>query len=136
MEQNNKILDIYLKAKGKDKKDDVISIVPYSPMPSEKDYKAGYFNRFFVARYDAPAATEVSEKFYNESFPKLAEGLYKKAEVRWYIKEGVNIERDDEFIWGGKTAQALNIHTTNKAARQKRFPQLLRAVDDFLEFVK
>ncbi len=125
--------DIYNKISKKKKQDDLISIEPYSPVISDKAKKKGFIKRFFIARYDDKVATEVSEKFYNEKFKDLSKGLYRKVDMRWYIKEGVNEEADWEFIHGGVTAHNLNVHNTKKA--QRKLKQIWNTIKDFLQFV-
>tara|TARA_B100000902_G_C26765471_1_gene647758 strand:+ start:154 stop:549 length:396 start_codon:yes stop_codon:yes gene_type:complete len=130
MESTKEIYDRVSKQKKQEK---LISIEPYSPVISDKDKKKGFIKRFFVARFDDKVATEVSEKFINEKFKDLAKGLYKKVEIRWYIKEGVNEEREDEFIHGGITAHNLNVHNSKKA--QRKLKQIWNTIKDFLQFV-
>jgi len=111
--------------------EDTISPVNIFRKPNEKDYKNGYFKRFFIARYDSHEAIETDFEFFSNKFSDLPKGLYKKASMNWYIT------RTNLPIVNKKTAvtvNSVNEYYCNLAS--KKLPQLKNTIKDFAKFVR
>ena len=100
--------------------------------PTEKDYKKGWCWRHFICRFNDTHASEVTADFFKKEFDNLPKGLYKKKKIRWYIKEGINHEKEDLF----ETVNAASLNRSNIMKASKDMPQLIRTMKNFSEFVR
>jgi len=57
--------------------------ISHYPSPTEKQYKKGYFPRYFVVHYEG-AVTEVSKKWIKDYQSDLPE-IYLTYSIKWYI---------------------------------------------------
>ena len=124
-------ISIYRNLKGEKKPKEVAGLTSSTVLPTEKDYEKGFFKRFFIARYDSPTASEVTQDFYKKKFKKLAKDLYKSVEIRWYLKDNVNFDRRTVL----KQITAHNMNEDEIAYQSKYVPQLKDTIKDFSQFV-
>jgi len=108
-----------------------ISPVNIFRKPNEKDYKKGYFKRFFIARYDSHEAIETDFKFFSSKFSDLPKGLYKKASMNWYITR-TNLPHVNKMT--AITVKSVNEYYCNLAS--KKLPQIKNTIKDFAKFVR
>ena len=123
-------LDIYAEI-ADDVEKEVESVVSATVLPSPKDYEKGFFKRFFIARYDDQIASEVTQDFFKKKFNKLAKDLYKKVEVRWYLKDNVNFDKRKVL----KQLTAFNMNEEEVAFKSEQLPQLKNTTKDFSQFI-
>tara|TARA_B100000424_G_C22926300_1_gene492841 strand:- start:57 stop:542 length:486 start_codon:yes stop_codon:yes gene_type:complete len=122
----------YFEIIGEDVPDDIVTPVTTFIPPTEKDYEKGFFNRYFIARYDSNFATEVSMKYFTKKFSKLPDGLYLGTNMKWYITNN-NLPVLDS-IRTTITAESVNRHNTE--IESKRLPQLKNTIKDFTQFFR
>ena len=128
----NRALRTYAKLTGTEKPAPTVSPVKAYKAPSEEDYEKGYYRRYFIARYDAAVAIEVTEDFYNNEFGKMAPGLYKKKAFTWYIndKKLPNLKG----LKASVSPKSVNEYNTYLNAR--KLPQLEKTIEDFEKYVR
>ena len=124
----------YAKAKGEDEvlPEPVVTPGRIAILPTEKDYEKGYVKRFFVSRYDAQTVTEVTSKYYNTTFANLPEGLYKGISMTWYLSnKNLPVIKDMNA-----DLTPANVNEYNVYKRGKDYPQLIKSIKDFAQFVR
>lgn len=104
-------------------------IPTFFPQPTEKQYTRGYFNRYFVRRYDGPT-TEVDIKFYNGDFNDLPKDIYKRGTLKWFIS-------DQSTLLAPYTVGTVKAEDRNKSEIDKllpQFPDLDAYLNDLSQF--
>tara|TARA_R110000851_G_scaffold94758_1_gene205746 strand:+ start:306 stop:707 length:402 start_codon:yes stop_codon:yes gene_type:complete len=121
---------IYGKLKGEKAMVRVPSLSRVLIIPSEKDYKKGFFKRFFVVRYDSAEVVEVDFDFYSNKLSELPVGIYSSTSFKWYLNSS-NLPSTRLLV--EVTPQSINENTVFKES--KKMPQLLNTLKDFAQFV-
>jgi hypothetical protein len=101
---------------------------PYFPTPTEKQYKKGYFPRFFVVHYEG-TVTEVSKKFIKDKQAKLP-AIYLTYSIKWYISN----TSTDTVPLGVKlpTAEYRNAFTVKSIPSPPLYNYLSKNWEEFL----
>jgi hypothetical protein len=69
------------------------------PQPTEKDYKRGYFFRYFIARAnEEDIVYETSKEYLDEYKATLDQHLYKIDVLRWYLIGSVSVTKNSNMI--------------------------------------
>ena len=74
---------------------DKISVAGDKPTPSERDYRRGYFWRYFAKKFNGNSYLEISKNTYDKIKNKANlydYNLYEVGRIRWYIK-GNNVHK-------------------------------------------
>ena len=121
---------IYNILKEESPEDSPSPVNTYVP-PTDAEVEAGIMNRYFVARYDSKSASEVSGKWLKDNGDSLPEGIYNTIKIRWYLRDGINIE--NRKVLHQITAALLNESTIDISS--KEMPQLQHTIKDFAKFV-
>ena len=100
-------------------------------IPSDKDYEKGYIFRNFIARYDQPEASEVSDKTFKKAEKKFPKPYYSHIKFKWYLRDGVNFEK--RKILNASSAEMLN--EDQVIFHSQKFPQLKNTLKDFAQFI-
>ena len=98
-----------------------IGVNPYYPIVTEKDYKKGEFDRYFVVRYNG-AVTEISRKEASAKKAKLPKGLYYYTFIKWRIVESEIMP--DEIL--NETNSIQNINAFYIKQGSARLPNSIR----------
>jgi len=91
MDKNNQIRKEILEQHSKLGGKNIFNVEPtpapvaYFPSPTKKQYKKGYFIRYFVVHYRG-TVIEVSQKFMKDNQTKLPK-IYMTYSVKWYISD-------------------------------------------------
>jgi len=127
---DSSINSIYGKLKGEKAMVRVPSLSRVLIIPSEKDYKKGFFKRYFVVRYDSSEVVEVNFDFYTNKLSDLPSGIYSFTSFKWYLNSS---NLPSIKLLGEVSAKSINENTVFKES--KKMPQLLNTLKDFAEFV-
>ena len=100
-----------------DQLDEVPPFVWQGNIPTEKDYKRGFFERYFLqlASDDKASVIEVKKGKYIK-----ADSIYHKAKMRWSLNKDI------------KEQERLNLKNTLEV--EKTFPQIRMKIYNFVEF--
>jgi len=98
------------------------NIPPSKPQPTKKDYKKGYFTRFFIYKNNEPYIIyETSKKYMDEFQPTIDSNLYTINSINWGLKGEDAIFNNDTKI---KTLQIQNPY----------IKRIFSLIDEYVEF--
>jgi phage pi2 protein 07 len=66
----------------------------FLPMPTDKDYKVGYIERYVVSKINYNEITEVSSDVYS----KMDSNFFKKVKFKWKITGALNSKYDGKML--------------------------------------
>lgn len=116
---NNRIYSV-LKPKITKEQDDYIPIISSTPYPTEKDYRKGFFIRFFSVRLNTKTYQEVDKNtFLNFYKRKYNRKLNKVFQLKWYLGEDSEVKNQNSLrIYESKLPGISNIFPNNTQYRR------------------
>ena len=105
--------------------------LPTLPKPTEKDYKAGVLNRYFLQNTSTGKILEISKELYDIKFKNKP--LYEKvAKLEWKLEGPVN----DIVVGGNVFRGASNVNRDSVKELSKTIKGIENLVTDYSQFIK